>query len=236
MTELQTYGLRPSPPAREPLVAGMLLAAGESSRMGVVKALLPFDDRTFVEHLVDRYRGAGLDPLYVVLGHRREEIIPRLPPFVRVAVNPYPEAGQLSSLKAGLEALGGVGNAVLVGPVDQATVAPQTLAALLEAWKRTRARAVVPRFEGQRGHPVILARAIFPGVFRAKPSDSLRSVLESYASDVHELEVDDPRVLLNVNNPADYRRLLELYGLPHEVTHGTGWEGFVASKSKSGRE
>jgi molybdenum cofactor cytidylyltransferase len=216
----------------------MILAAGASSRMGAPKALLPLNDRSFIEGLVDLYRDAGLDPLYVVVpALHRAEIEAKLPVWARVVVNEHPQEGQLSSLKIGLETLGGIGNAVLVGLVDQPTIAPSTLEALLTTWRKTRARAVVPRFQSERGHPVVLARSIYPAIYRAKGNASLRQILESYASEVVELDLDDPRILLNVNNPADYRALVERYGLPHEVQHATGWEGFViSSKSKSGRE
>lgn len=229
--------LRPTPPSDEPVIAGIILAAGRSRRIGYPKALLPFNDRTFVENLVDLLRGAGVDPIFVVVSEPdRAAIVSRLPAGVLFAVNPHPEGGPVRSLSVGLTALGGVGHAALVAPVDQPVLAPETLARLLDAWRQRRAPIVVPRYAGDRGHPVVLARSVFPDVFRASGGTTLRDVIDAHGDEVLDVDLDDPRVLLNVNNPADYRRLLDVWGLPHERHHGDGWEGFIARKSRSGRE
>lgn len=223
-------------PSADLAVAGLILAAGASSRIGAPKALLPFNDRTFVENLAGIFHDAGLAPIVVVLSHDRQEILAKLPPFAAAAINQRPEGGQISSLRVGLGALSARGRAVLVGLVDQPTVAPETVSRLLEAWRASRAHAVVPRYLGERGHPVLLSRALYPAIFRAGGGATLRDVLEENAEDVVDLDLDDPRVLLNVNNPADYRRLLELYGQPHEKHLGDPWHGYLAAKSRSGRE
>jgi CTP:molybdopterin cytidylyltransferase MocA len=130
----------------------------------------------------------------------------------------------------------GAGHAALVDLVDQPTIAPETLTRLLDTWRQTRSRAVVPRHEGERGHPVVLGRAGFPAVFRARRGDTLREILEGFGPECVEIDVGDPRVLLNVNNQADYLRLLEIYGLPHEKHLSDPWQGYLAEKSRSGRE
>jgi molybdenum cofactor cytidylyltransferase len=231
---LLTY---PAPPVTEPTFAGLILAAGQSSRMGRPKALLTLNDRTFLEGLIDLFRGAGVAPLLVVVAEpHRAEIVARLPPDVYFTVNDRPQDGQVSSLKAGLNALHGAGHAVLVGLIDQPTLAPETLTRLLDAWRQTRARAVVPRHQGERGHPVVLGRCGYPALLRARRGDTLREILEGFGPECVEIDMEDPRVLLNVNHPADYLRLLELYGLPHEKTLGDRWQNYVAEKSRSGRE
>src|SRR5256885_8554540 len=156
------------------MIAGLILAAGESSRMGPDKALLTYRGRTFVETILATLREAGVTRLAVVLGHHAEEI-QRAADFtgVDVIVNHDYRQGQTSSLQAGLKALdsgAGIGvEAVLLCLVDHPAVPPEAVRALIAAFRAATSPVVIPTFKGQRGHPVLIGRALFDELLGLNP-------------------------------------------------------------------
>ncbi|MGH9805205.1 MAG: nucleotidyltransferase family protein, partial [Candidatus Acidiferrales bacterium] len=141
-----------------PPIAGVVLAAGASSRMGADKALLRWGEKTFLEHLLGVLRAAGAAPLRVVAGANAaaiEKAVALLPG--ELVVNHKWEQGQLTSLIAGLDSLPSECEAALVCLVDHPCVSSKLLRALMEKFRETRRAIVVPTFEGRRGHPVLFA-------------------------------------------------------------------------------
>ena len=192
MSTPQSFGWSPAPPSAGIRISGLILAAGKSERMGLPKALLPFRGQTFLENLVALFKRHGADPIYVATSHElRPRLAAVLPPDVRMAVVDRADLGQLESVRAGLSAVGGIGQAVLLGLVDQPAVDDATVELLLETWKKTRARVVVPTYDGLKGHPIVLGRSAFPHLFRGHP-ESLREILEDLARDVVGVDVRIP--------------------------------------------
>ena len=194
------------------MIAGLILAAGESSRMGTEKALLTYRGRTFIETNLATLREAGVTRLVVVLGRHADEI-QRAVDFkgVDVIVNHHYRQGQTSSLQAGLKALdSGAGmslEAVLLCLVDHPAVPADVVSALIAAFRATRPPVVIPTFKGQRGHPVLIDRALFDELLGLSPEAGANSIIRKYRNATQFVEVGDAGILLDVDDPETYGRL-----------------------------
>ena len=206
-------------------VAGIVLAAGASVRMGVPKPLLDAGGMTFAARLVDALAGGGCDPVVVVgasgAGALADEVIRG--PGVLV-VNPGGRGGQIGSLRVALdhlEGLTGPPGAFAFTPVDNPSVAPATVRALVEAWRGSRASIVLPRFGEARGHPVV-ADMRMAGEFRGGGlREGARTVVRRDPGRVLEVEVADPGVADDLDTPERYR---ERFGVPRGPVGGPGGE------------
>ncbi len=190
------------------VIAGLVLAAGESSRMGTDKALLEYRGRTFLETIVQALRDAGVERIVVVLGHHADEIqrAVRLGE-VESVINPDYRQGQTSSLQAGLEVLTN-SKAVLLCLVDHPAVSAGTIRRLILAFRESPAPVIVPTHHGKRGHPVLIARALFRELSDLTLGEGANAVIRKYQQDAKFVEVDDPAVLWDIDDPETYERLL----------------------------
>ena len=187
-------------------VASVILAAGDSRRMGRPKALLPLGRKTFLQHIMDCHLTLGTDP-WVVLGRQHRQIRSRLDlAGAHVLVNPDPDRGPLSSLILALETLDGYDGA-LVHPVDHPLVANSTLHALLRRHFRSPACILIPRHRGKRGHPVLFPQRFFGELKRAPLNQGARWVVRRRLSSQLLVPVVDAGVVTNVNRPEQLDRL-----------------------------
>jgi molybdenum cofactor cytidylyltransferase len=193
------------------MIAGLILAAGESSRMGQDKALLTYRGRTFLETVVATLREAGVERVAVVLGHHAEEIQRGVKlENVEVVINPEYRRGQTSSFQAGLRALDSPDlEAIVLCLVDHPLVSVDTVRALAATFRQTGAQVVIPTFQNRRGHPVVIARALFNELLRISPDEGANTVVRKYRDTTQLVEVNDQGILLDVDNSEAYRRLSE---------------------------
>lgn len=213
----------PSPVARQQAppgpgrggVAAIILAAGESSRMGRTKALLPDPDgRPFVARLGRTLAAAGVPHIVVVTGTGSDAIAralaaDRAAVVPVVAVNPDPARGQISSLWVGLDAVQALApDAVLVIPVDIPMVRASTVRQVVESWRATRALVVRPAVGARHGHPVLFDRALFDELRRAPLDRGARGVVHAHAAGIADVPVDDEGCLVDVDTPGDYEALM----------------------------
>lgn len=184
-------------------IAGLILAAGISRRMGQPKALLRYRGETFLDRMIGML-STCCDEVIVVAGHRGEELRASLDHdwAARFVTNPDPSRGQLSSLQTGLAATGA--DAVIFTPVDYPAVLPSTVATLAEALGGG-APLVIPSYRGRHGHPVGIARALAVEILELAGGCSARDAIQRH--NALYLDVDDPGILLDVDTPADYRDL-----------------------------
>jgi molybdenum cofactor cytidylyltransferase len=196
--------------ARAPSFCGVILAAGESSRMGRDKALLPWRGSTFL--------GAAMDvlapcDLVIVVGGKNAPI---LEPVVDAAgaylvVNHEPERGQFSSLRIGLQEVMNRGrDAAIVTLVDRPPPSPATVQLLKERFLERAPDgiwAVVPRHGERNGHPLVVGREMIHAFLSAPPTATARDVEHAHQQHIEYLAVDDPLVVLNVDTPEDYQRI-----------------------------
>lgn len=207
----------------QPHVAGIILAAGESSRMGRDKALLPLGPQTFVERLLAVLAGA-VSPIIVVLGHHAEQIEQAIAPALartpgaRVVRNADYKQGQLSSLQTALRALAAesVSGAVVClvdHPAIPRTVVEHLLARFAASTGSAGAPILIPSYQvpsqgPRRGHPVLFAARLFPELLAAPVEQGARVVVNAHADEIEYVETDEESVLWDIDRPEDYERLL----------------------------
>ena len=191
-------------------IAGLILAAGESSRMGRDKALLTYGEATFLDAIIATLQEAGVAGVTVVLGHHAEEI--QRGADLRdatVVVNPDYRIGQTSSLQAGLRSLESSGlEAIVLCLVDHPAVSAESVRAMIRIFCESRAPVVVPRFSGRRGHPVLITRPLFQELLQLDPNAGANTVIRKYDHVTRIVEVPDRGILVDVDDPADYSRLI----------------------------
>ena len=195
------------------MVPGVILAAGRSTRMGRAKALLPCtaDGETFVRRLARTLSAGGVQEVLVVgradAVDLRNEVAAMAAP-VRFVENAGADAGQLSSVIAGLDAADAPGTrGLLVTPVDAPLITAGTVAALLGVFGSTGAPIVRAVYRGKHGHPVVFSRAVFDDLRRADPEAGAKAVLRAHERAIVNVEVDDPGVVSDVDTREDYRAL-----------------------------
>jgi molybdenum cofactor cytidylyltransferase len=192
-------------------IEGILLAAGESRRMGFPKPLLRLNGETFLHHIAASML-VTVERLIIVVGAHRDAVIAAVPPDDRISVieNLNYKLGQLSSIKAGLLAVSAHADAAMVHLVDHPTVLPETFGRLASEYQLSGKPILVARCRGHRGHPVLFDRSIFDELQRAPADVGARAVVNANADRVIYVDIDDPGILLDLDTPADLARA----GLP----------------------
>lgn len=192
------------------LIGAIILAAGESKRMGKPKPLLPFGDKAIVETVVTNVIQSKADEALVVLGadpEKIEEKIKDLP--VTITVNPHYKKGMLSSVQWGLNAIPENIRGVLICLGDQPSIPPYVMDKVIEAFKSSKKGIVVPAFKKNRGHPVLIDVKYRKEIEDLSPDVGLRGVVYNHPGDTLEVEVDTPAVLRDIDNPNDYKKETE---------------------------
>ena len=194
-----------SPPA----IAGLILAAGESSRMGADKALLMYRGQTFLENIISALSQAGVRQVVVVLGYHADLIQQSIDlAAVQVVVNQDYRLGQTSSLQAGLRVLAGSEpDAIVVCLVDHPAISSDTAKQLIQSFKSSGKPVVIPQHQGKHGHPVLVGRELFARLRALGPSHGADTVIHRYRDRTEFVEVTDPSILLDVDDPESYLRL-----------------------------
>ncbi|HVN81897.1 MAG TPA: nucleotidyltransferase family protein [Terriglobia bacterium] len=189
-------------------VAGIILAAGKSERMGSSKSLLRIGNKTFLEHIDLQARLGGLNPTWIVLGHEARKIRKALPQLAsRTIINPDYEQGQLSSLLRGLKELEGTSiEGVMLLLVDHPFVTEKLIRRLVRAFSRGTHALVIPTFRGRRGHPVIFGRPLFSELMHAPLHLGAAEVVKANTDEILHMEVEDEGILIDIDTPEIYRQ------------------------------
>ncbi len=208
--------------SRAPSLCAVILAAGESTRMGSDKALLPWpptgaglasaSGQTFLSAAIQAYDPFN-DAVIVVAGKNAANLAPLVYAAAAVIVtNPAPERGQFSSLQVGLqEVLNRGRDAAMITLVDRPPVGPSTLGKLHAAFEDAVTRdkwAIVPEHAGKHGHPILVGREMIEAFLRAPATSTAREVEQANLSHIEYVPIDDPVVTMNVDTPQDYAALL----------------------------
>ncbi|HEY2988205.1 MAG TPA: nucleotidyltransferase family protein [Candidatus Binatia bacterium] len=190
------------------MIAAVVLSAGESSRMGRPKALLPIGKLSFLERIVKSLRATKVEKIIVVLGHNAEEMknkIRHLP--VTITINRDYAQGQLSSLAVGIRALQAENvDGLLLHLVDHPYLNPDLVDRMIERFYESKKLIVVPVWKGRRGHPVIFSRRLFGELSSAPLAEGAKSVVHAHADETLEVETDDERITFDIDTPEEYRR------------------------------
>lgn len=198
------------------MLAAVILAAGESRRMGTPKALLPFPAdtpftegiTTFLEHLTSIAQHPRIGLRRVVLGAHAADVLSRAKLDAEdVVVNAEWASGQLSSIQAAIHSLppGGTDGIVLF-LVDHPLITAGLVSTLVEQFYSSKRRIVIPTFNGKRGHPVIFASTLYDELLAAPAEQGARAVVWAHANEVLEIPTDEEGVVLNLNDPESLKR------------------------------
>lgn len=181
-------------------------AAGRSLRMGAEKILLPFEESTMLGTVLAKLSQAGVDrPVVVLRPDSNEAHLVARAAGAQIVVNPHPDEEMLVSIRLGVESLKDDVDAFFVWPADHPAVSAATLREL--ASRARRDIAVIPVHSGRRGHPAILGTALVADIARIPPNAGLRRLWRDRPDRVHELEIDDPGILENLDDPETYERV-----------------------------
>lgn len=191
------------------MISGILLAAGDSKRMGEPKALLPFDGITFIDSILNKLSKIGCEPIISILGASAELICEktRVHKF-QFFKNPNPEEGQLSSLQIAIEHLPGESDGFIMALVDHPMVKLDTYQKLYEMAKANLANIIIPEFHGQKGHPVYFGRPFFDAILHLPLDDGARVVIRENPSDILYLPVEDEGILKDIDTHKDYEDMM----------------------------
>ena len=199
------------------MIPAIVLAAGQSSRMGRTKALLPAgpSGETFLNRVVRVLREGGADAIVVVIGGDAAAVrasMPRDDASLAVVENPHFEDGQLSSLHVGLAAVEQRYDdieAAMVTLVDLPLISASTVRAVLDTFRgHPQAPLVRPRRDDRYGHPVIFNRSVFGELRRADPSKGAKPVVHAHAAEEVNVDLDDPGAFADIDTPEDYDRII----------------------------
>jgi molybdenum cofactor cytidylyltransferase len=205
LTEIST---RPQPreakPAKPGRIAALVLAAGQSRRMGQANKLLaPVDDRPLVAHAVDAMLASRADPVIVVTGHQADAVRAALVERPVIwAHNPDYAAGLSGSLAAGLAALPEDAEGVVIGLGDMPRITAAQIDRLIAAFNPLEGRAIcVPTVRGKRGNPVLFATRFVPEMRAIGGDVGARHLIGEHAEEVVEIEFDDDGALVDIDTP-----------------------------------
>ncbi len=191
------------------MLAAVILAAGESKRMGKPKALVSFQGLTFAEHLLAATRLPRVGITRIVVGAHADEIRAKLKIDPSAIVfNPDWPKGQLSSIHAAIRSLPANGTeGLILCPVDHPLVSLAVIAELIKQFDATGKLIALPTYRGKRGHPVIFRAALYGELLAAAPDVGARAVVWNLAQDIKEVAVEEEGVILNLNDPETLRKV-----------------------------
>jgi molybdenum cofactor cytidylyltransferase len=190
------------------MLAAVILSGGASRRMGSPKALLPFQGRPFLEHLLDLTKQPKIGVRRVVLGAHAEPIAKAIHLNAdEVVINDEWEKGQLSSIQAALRSLPAGTDGMLLCLIDHPLISAALVTGLVEQFYDTRAPVVLPVFEGQRGHPVIFSVAVYEELLNAPAQFGARSVVWAHRHQISEYVTAEEGCVLNLNDPTTFEKM-----------------------------
>ena len=188
----------------------VILAAGESRRMGQPKQLLPFGGKTMLECVIDAFRSPRVDEIRVVLGYKADEIAAKIAhTAVRIVRNNRWRQGMFTSIQAGLRLLPRNTKIVMIAVCDQPRLKRDTVEALLSTFERERHKILIPSYHGRQGHPPLLRARYVREILAMDESMTLKHLYAKHADDIGRLIVDDEGALVDIDDPITYRKQVE---------------------------
>jgi xanthine dehydrogenase accessory factor len=190
------------------MISAIVLAAGQATRFGQCKQLVRLGDKTLLEHVLDHVSQSNVDDVVVVLGARADEIQQQLRfGRARVVINPDYSLGMSTSIQAGLRSLPAGTDAAMIVLADQPFVKSQTISLLSDEYRRTRPHVVVPTYNGFRGNPVIVDKALFPEMMSIRGDIGCRAIFGDHAESIVKVPVDDRGIVTDIDTMEDFERV-----------------------------
>lgn len=194
------------------MLAAVILSGGASQRMGSPKALLPYQGRPFLEHLLDITRHPKIGTRRIVLGAHAELIADAVRLAAdEVVINEDWEQGQLSSIQAAIRSLPATTDGLMLCLIDHPLISADLVNDLVERFcspQSPRPLIVLPVYQGKRGHPVIFSSAVYGELLAAPIEQGARSVVWAHGGEVAEMITSEQGCVLNLNDPETVQRVL----------------------------
>jgi molybdenum cofactor cytidylyltransferase len=188
-------------------ISAILLAAGESKRMGTDKLSLPWGRKTVLEHCLRVLLSSQVGEVWVVLNKQTWELGQRLRgPRVTLVHNPRSQEGMSTSIRKGIQAMGQKSRAVLIALGDHPLLKANTVNALIRAYGEKKGTIIVPVFRGKRGHPVLFDRRYVKELLKLKKDVGARALLERHREEVYEVNSKSEGVVVDIDTREEYRR------------------------------
>jgi len=188
------------------MINAIILAAGQSKRMGKPKPLLRFNDQTFLEQIISVLKHSDVDRITVVLGAEADTIRKSVDlTGTNIVINHDYQRGQLSSLTAGIKESPEDTEAILICLVDNPFITEEVVNKIVRKFKETNNPIIVPVFDKERGHPTLFSRSLFNELLSAPEEKGARHVLYSNEDKVLELEVSERGILIGIDTQEDYK-------------------------------
>ena len=190
-------------------IGAIILAGGKSTRFGAPKVLQNFHGTPFLLCITRPLFQAGVEKIALVLGHQAEQMIPAVPEAerIQIIINKNYEAGQFSSIQAGVRGVADSLAGVLLCLIDQPHIHAGTYRTVLNQARREREKVWIPTFRSRQGHPVFLPAWLLAEIKRQPAGISLRDLLVRFSGEIEKVEVVDPGILEDMDTPEDLRRL-----------------------------
>ena len=195
------------------MISAILLAAGESRRMGQTKQLLEWGGKTLLQRVLDNLLRSQLDEVILVLGHEADRIRQKIDTRkVKVVINRNYREGMITSLQQGLMTLREGVEAFFIVLADQPGIGPEVFDRLISEFKRVtpQKNIVLPTYRGRRGHPALFSVKYRKEAFHLKGDVGFRQVLQEHPEDILAVEMDTDSTLQDIDTPDDFRRQVEI--------------------------
>ncbi len=188
----------------------VILAAGESRRMGQPKQLLPFGDKTMLECVIDAFRTSRVDEIRVVLGYKADKIAAKIAlSGCKIVRNDHYEQGMFTSIQAGLRALPKKAKLVMIAVCDQPRLKRKTVETLIEEFEKERHKILIPSYNGRQGHPPVLRAEYAKEILAMDESLTLKHFYAAHADEITRLAVKDEGSLVDIDDRETYERELK---------------------------
>lgn len=199
------------------MISAIILAAGESERMDKCKQLLKICGKNMVEKVVETVKDSQVDETIVVLGHKADQVLEKLPEEdLKIVFNPDYQNGMSTSLKAGIRGLGEETEAVLIVLADQPLVEPEVINRMIKEYEDSDDLILAPVYEGERGNPVLLDISLKDEMMGIEGDIGARNILKNREKDFRKVEVETPSVVMDVDTREDVEKIEKM----REDIHG----------------
>lgn len=191
-------------------ISAIVLAAGESKRMGKPKLLMPLGNSTALERTIDNLLSSEVSEVIVVLGYKSQEmtrIIADRP--VKIAVNPIYKRGMSTSIITGLSVVDNKADAIMLILADQPFIGSKIINKLIGEFIHNNKGIVFPAYQSNQGHPVIFAAKYEAELLKLEGDVGARGIIRKHANDILEVAVDSESICLDIDNMSDYYRALK---------------------------
>jgi len=188
-------------------IRAIILAAGESKRMGFPKMLLDFNGKTMLERVIENVKSSDVNQIVVVLGAEKDKLLKLVDNMsVSYCYNEHYKKGMLSSVKCGVETTPGDCDAVLVFQGDQPFISAEVINKVIQGFRSSGKGLVIPVCKKRRGHPLLISRNYLEKIALLDDHEGLRSLAYLHSDDVFEVETNDPAILRDFDTYDQYKK------------------------------